>query len=148
MRDLRNLYVRGKHAIIPNLPRPPVSLLGDHGYVCLKDCVADMLGHNVVNTPCKLDIVLSLYITEWSDIFEPSSCKKKRGSYWIKTVTLAPPPSQVHKLTHTYPIVIGLYGDSYEEVEERFAAAIREFSTGSKVMICHGGIEKDIIVYL
>lgn len=47
MRDIRNLYVRGKHAVIPNLPRPPVSLVADHGYVCLRDCVADLLGHGI-----------------------------------------------------------------------------------------------------
>ncbi len=106
MRDIRNLYVRGKHAIIPNLPRPPVSLVADHGYVCLKDCVADLLGHGIgvdsidggtvpyairkssktaaakrildnnVNTPFNSDNVSCRYITRWSDGFEPSSCTK------------------------------------------------------------------------
>ena len=179
MRDIRNFYVRGKNAIIPNLPRPPVSLVADHGYVCLKDCVADLLGHgldvdsidnatvpdvvrkssetaaakrildNVVNTPYNSDNVLCLYITEWSDGFEPSSCtKNNRGSCWIKTVTIAPPPSQLHKLSHTYPIAIGLDGDSHDKVEEKFAAELKEFSTGTKVTFYHGGIKKDIIVYL
>ncbi len=45
IKEVRNLYVRGKHAIIPNLPWPPVTNVGDHGYVLLKDCVADLLGH-------------------------------------------------------------------------------------------------------
>ncbi|MFY7881041.1 MAG: hypothetical protein ACOVR6_01995 [Fimbriimonas sp.] len=179
IKEVRNLYVRGKHAIIPNLPRPPVTNVGDHGYVSLKDCVADLLGHgfdvdsiddaviptvvtkssetkvakgildNFVNTHINSHDVLCLYITEWSDAFEPSSCtKNNRGSCWIKTVTIAPPPSQVHRLTHTYPIAIGLDGESHEEVEEKFAAELREFRNGSNVTFYHGGTRKNITVYL
>jgi hypothetical protein len=85
--------------------------------------------------------VLCIYITEWSDGFEPSSCtKNNRGSCCIKTVTIAPPPSQVHKLTHTYSIAIELDGDSHDKVEEKFAAEMKEFSTGTKVTFYHGGI--------
>jgi hypothetical protein len=106
IKDVQNLYVRGKHAIIPSLPWPPVTNVGDHGYVSLKDCVADLLGHgfvvdsiddalvppvvtkssetkvakriqdNVVNTHIDSHNVLCLHITEWSDAFEPSSGTK------------------------------------------------------------------------
>jgi hypothetical protein len=50
-------------------------------------------------------------------------------------------------LTHTYPITIGLDGDSHEEVEEKFAAELEEFSTVSRVTFYHGGNKKDIMVY-
>jgi hypothetical protein len=45
--DIRNLYVCGKFSILPNLPRPTVFIVGDHGYVSLKDCIADVLGHGL-----------------------------------------------------------------------------------------------------
>jgi hypothetical protein len=45
--DLRCLYVLGKDAIIPNLPRPQVKLVHNHAYVSLKECVADLLAHGV-----------------------------------------------------------------------------------------------------
>jgi len=44
---MRSLYVKGKNAILPNLPRPSVHFIGDHAYVSLFDCVADLLGHGL-----------------------------------------------------------------------------------------------------
>lgn len=48
MRDVRNFYIHGKHAIIQNLPWPPVSVVGDVGHVSLKDCVVDLLGNEFI----------------------------------------------------------------------------------------------------
>lgn len=177
--DIRNLYVRGKFAILPNLPRPPVLIVGDHGYVSLKDCVADLLGHglevdNVValescsvvskvsesaaaqkmlqNVRIKhsnAEKVLCLYIIEWSDAFEPSSCtKNNRGSCWIKTITIAPPSSKNNRLTHTYPVSLGLDGDSHEEIEAMFSAELEAFKNGVDVTFYHGGIKQNVLVYL
>ena len=176
--DLRSLYLVGKDAIIPNLPRPNVTIVSDHAYVSLKDCVADLLGHglpldtirkcsastvsdinqssvaqkmydkacavhnNIVNVIC-------LYITEWSDGFEPSiSTKSNRGSCWIKSVTISPPPSQLHALTHTYPIAIGLESDSHEAVEQLFASELMEFRSGANVTFYHAGQRCNATVHL
>jgi hypothetical protein len=69
-----------------------------------------------------------LYITEWSDAFESSSCtKNNRGSFWIKTITICPPPSQLHKLTYTYPIAIGKDGDDHSQIKKKFAAELKVF---------------------
>ena len=43
--QFRAKYIEGKHALLPTLPRPLVSMVGDHGYASLRDCVADLLGH-------------------------------------------------------------------------------------------------------
>jgi hypothetical protein len=102
MLDFRDLHLHGKHAMIPNLPRPAVSIIGDHAYISLKDCVANLLGHSfllddinddaVPETVTKIsdsfaakkiyskmrtshhcaDNMLCFYITKWSDAFEPS----------------------------------------------------------------------------
>ena len=45
--DLRRLFLKGKHAFLPNIPRPPVNTLKEHSYVSLFDCVIDLLGHGI-----------------------------------------------------------------------------------------------------
>ena len=45
--DLRKLFLKGKHAFLPNLSRPPVNTLKEHSYVTLIDSVADLLGHGM-----------------------------------------------------------------------------------------------------
>jgi len=177
--ELRAKYVEGKHAILPNLPRPPVQQIGEHAYVSLKDCVADLLGHglNVDNinltrgavTVTKISEtqraqrildnagkaaksssnLFALYVTEWSDGFEPSlSIKGNRGSCWIKTITIAPPPDAIHSLSHTYPIALGPDGESHEEIEEKFAEELLSFSTGECLKFYHGGLKCNVDVYL
>ena len=44
---MRSLYIKGKGAMLPNLPRPSVQLIGEHGYISLFECVADLLGHGL-----------------------------------------------------------------------------------------------------
>lgn len=70
---------------------------------------------------------MCLYMMGWRYALEQSCCTENtRGSCSIKTITIAPHPSQVHWLTHTYPIAIGLDGDSHTEVEEKFAAELND----------------------
>jgi len=42
--DLRVNYLRGKYAIMENLPRPKVILFNNHSYVSIRQCIADFLG--------------------------------------------------------------------------------------------------------
>jgi len=44
---MHSLYVKGKNAVLPSLPRPSIRMIGDHAYVSLRDCVADLLGHEL-----------------------------------------------------------------------------------------------------
>ena len=179
MKEIRNFYVRGKNAILPNLPKPSVSVIGTHAYVSLKDCMANILGHGL-----DLDIIISadrstyvsllsecqvakeiyanstknelfsskplcLYITEWSDAFEPSSCtKNNRGSCWIKTVTISPTVLEMHNMTCTYPIAIGKDGDDHGTVEQQFANELQAFREGIAVPFYYGKIKKNVFVYL
>jgi hypothetical protein len=179
MKEIRNFYVRGKNAILPNLPKPSVTVISNHAYVSLKDCVADILGHGL-----DLDIIMSddqinyvsllsecqvaqeiyenstknetfsckplcLYITEWSDAFEPSSCtKNNRGSCWIKTVTISPTVLELHNMTYTYPIAIGKDGDDHSTVEQLFANELQEFREGIAVPFYYGKIKRNVFVYL
>jgi hypothetical protein len=180
---MRSIYVKGKSALLPNLPRPSVTVVDDHAYMSLKDCVADLLGHgyeldsiepsvefshnpegaislisqtvrarrilsNVSKAHQNSSNVLILYITEWSDGFEPASSKGNRNSCWMKTVTIAPPPGLLHSMTHTYPIALGLDGANHEVVEARFAAELEEFRKGINMSFYHGGNKRNVTVYL
>jgi hypothetical protein len=48
MPELRRLYLDGRNAIIPNLPRPQVRVVADHAFVLLSDCIADALAHGLL----------------------------------------------------------------------------------------------------
>jgi hypothetical protein len=176
---IRSLYVEGKDALLPNVPRPQVTIVDDHAYVSLQDCVADLLGHgfeldsieagcqqpgavsninetavarriqnNAVKAHPLSENVLCLYLTEWSDGFEPSSSKNNRGSCWLKSVTISPPPSKIHSLSHTYPIALGLEDQSHGKVEEMFAEELKMFREGQSVTFYHGGKRHNVIMYL
>ncbi len=175
-KDIRSLYISGKQAIIPNLPRPSVASLPNHAYVSLKECIADLLAHgldfDIIHDSTVPQVVSSisdswqakeifrnagndevkklvLYINEWSDGFEPSrSSKSNRGSCWIKTITVAPPALHSHGSMYTYPIAIGSDSVSHEEVESKFALELNEFRTGKNVSFYHGGVKHNVIVYL
>ena len=176
--DIRRMYVRGKHAILPNLPQPKVQWLGNHGYVSLRDCIADLLGHGtevalldnkrkrddiscIEDSPCCRSIwknatalypgedILCMFAVEWSDDFEPStSVKSNRGSVWLKSVTISPPHGQQHQLSHTYPVAIGSKDDNHEPIEVAFAKELHALSCGEDNIFFHGGLQKNVRVHI
>ena len=175
---IRKYYVEGTYAILPNLPRPKVQMLGDHAYVSLRDCVADLLAHGFEldtiskNLPGQAvtkisqseraqrilhnaeilhdgTIVLTLYIIEWSDGFEPSSSiKGNRGSCWMKTITISPPANKVHTFCNTYPIALSPDDGNHEEVERAFAKELLSLGSGGRNDFYHGGLKRNVRVHL
>jgi hypothetical protein len=172
------LYVRGKHAILPNLPRPKVQMVGSHAYVSLRDCIADLLGHGcsvdtitprqpdqpVINIShsdraqrilhnSKLlyldDDIMVLYLVEWSDGFEPLIfVKSNSGSCWLKTITISPPPHFLHSCSNTYSIALGMDSDSHGDVEELFAQELQALRKGESNVFYHGGLKCNFHVYI
>jgi hypothetical protein len=47
--DICTFYLEGKWAIIPNLPCPTVTQIGEHVYVTLTVCIVDLLDHGIPN---------------------------------------------------------------------------------------------------
>jgi hypothetical protein len=83
---------------------------------------------------------LVLYFNEWSDDFDPSlsSTRNNRGSVWMKSVTIAPPPNQLHSLKYTYPIALGCKSSSHHVVEEWFAQEALALTSGhDNLFYCH-----------
>jgi len=175
---IRKYYVEGKFAILPNLPRPKVQMLGDHAYVSLRDCVADLLAHgfelDTISKPLPGEAVmkvsqseraqrilrnaeslhdgtnvLTLYLFEWSDGFEPSSSiKGNRGSCWMKSITISPPENKVHTFCNTYPIALSPDDGNHEEVERAFAKELLSLGSGGNNDFYHGGLKRNVRVHL
>ena len=72
---MRRLYLDNKFGIIRNLPRPNVTLVEGHGYVSLKECLADLLAHGV-----ELDAITSSSISS-SVVRNMSESNKARSIY-------------------------------------------------------------------
>ena len=88
-------------------------------------------------------------MNEWSDDFEPHvSIKGNHQASWVKVVMLSPPHEELHSLTHTYPIVIGLKGASHEAVENAFANELIELSSSTKNLVFHGGLKSSIQIHI
>ena len=46
MKLLDQRYLKRKHSFMQNIPRPPVTEIGNHAYVSLKSCIADLLARH------------------------------------------------------------------------------------------------------
>lgn len=132
----------------------PIDVIKDgtpqHKVNQISECVAAKnIYNNMLNSPLGPHNALCLFITEWSDAFEPTvSVKSIRGSCWMKTVTISPPPMQLHSISHTYPRAIGRDGDYHELVEAKFAAELQAFKSGCNLKFYHGGEKTAVLVYL
>ena len=177
--SIRSRYVEGKFSILKNLPRPVVRCIDAHGYVSLKDCIADILAHGLeldiitVQAEQVLDVskiseskyareifdrasslypgekVVVLYFNEWSDDFEPLySSKGTRGSTWLKTVTIAPPPDKLHSLCNTYPIAIGKKSANHELIERQFALEMLQLRNGEHNPFYSSTLKSNVKVYV
>jgi hypothetical protein len=95
---------------------------------CIPDCRASKRIYGRGEKVHGSSPFVCLYITEWSNGFEPSySTKEIRGSCWIKSATISPIHGMMNTLTHTYPIAIGRESDNHECIEAMFRLELNEF---------------------
>ena len=119
------------------------------------ECVADILGHGVIDfaydesaisqiTPIQTlgqstiaqslhqanqsEKFESLFLSLWSDDFEPNYSKTNRGSVWIMTLTIHPPTNQFPNKKMVYPIAVGPKGKSHHKVIEKIMDDIRQMN--------------------
>jgi hypothetical protein len=159
-----NVYIRGKNSLLENIPYPSVTVIDNHAYVSIIDCIAHLLSFSSIFTYVKkhpshsVDVmhitdsrkvqqikdqaasiygdvnVVVLYLTEWSDDFDPSmSTKANRQSCWIKTVSVMSGnvEDNMNNISTTFPIAIGKIGNSHEMVEQQFADELRQLRSGT-----------------
>ena len=71
--------------------------------------------------------LVTLYLFEWSDGFEPNSIKSNRGSVWAKTVTISPTGDARH---NTYPLAFGPAKGDRLELDERYKKDLQSLREG------------------
>jgi hypothetical protein len=127
-----------------SVKRPPLFPIGRTSETPMCRRLFDI---NTVGTDDGLPIPpidLYLWLTEWSDDFEPNdSVKSNRGSVWLKTLTVSPRFGSRHKLLHTYPLAIGGKKVDHEAVEILLSKNLLQLSSpGGVVMYSkrHGGL--------
>lgn len=137
--QLRKFFVEGKSSVFQCLPHPKVFELSDHAFVLPSECIADIMAHGFLDCtpPPKIDQVetmakstvakkiictnekrglKSIFLSIWSDGFEPNYSKTNRGSVWILTLAIITEYSGNPDIAHVYPIAIGPSSNSHVDV--------------------------------
>ena len=71
--------------------------------------------------------MVTLYLTDWSDGFEPNSVKSNRGSIWARTVSISPIGTGFQ---NTYPIAIGPSKSDRFELDRQYQKELLSFREG------------------
>jgi len=79
--------------------------------------------------------LVTLYLTDWSDAFEPNSVKSNRGSIWAMTVSIS--PIGVGR-QNTYPIAFGPAKGDRSELDRQYQKELLSFSKGPLQKIYNG----------
>ena len=75
--------------------------------------------------PSIVQELLVIYITIWSDDFEPNHTRTNRNSTWVMTVNISPPKSYKTSALCTLPIALGRKGQFHDNVRHHFNGEIR-----------------------
>ena len=136
---IRSWIMEGKYALFSNLPHPTVHTLLDHAYLLPSECVAYLLAHGSLvggkkvknyqtlgQSPLAKDIIkvnnypndgcLTVFVSLWSDDFEPNCTKQGRGGVWIMTMTIETADSGHTTIHNTYPLAVGPKGTDHHPV--------------------------------
>jgi hypothetical protein len=64
--------------------------------------------YQTTQNTCNIVVLLHLYITLWSDNFEPNNVKQNKASLcWVFTYSVSPPTNQIHTSANMYIISMG-----------------------------------------
>ena len=137
--QLRSIICEGNRSLISNLPHPEVRTLDDHAYVLPSECIADLLAHGTIDfnhgrtlhqvqslaeSRLGKQIILknnqfqckTIFLSFWSDGFEPNYSKGNRGSVWICTLTVQTAESGTPRINNVYPLAVGPTSSSHQHV--------------------------------
>jgi hypothetical protein len=176
--EIRSMFMEGKNSIMESIPTPMIEKLESHRYISLEESIRDLLGHGHRTEQfrnndkrvmkrlsdsaycvrgmekCKdssEDIIVPIFLTEWSDGYDPNGTSKaNRHSVWVKVVTLSPPHEKRNDVVYTYPVAVGHGKTSHEEVECRFKKELVELGDMDTKKLfyskIHGRIVKVIVI--
>ena len=137
--QLQNIICEGNRSLINNLSHLEVKTLDDHAYVLPSECIANLLAHGTMDFnhgrtiqqvqslaesrlagqiieknnqfQCK-----SIFLSFWSDKFEPNYLKGNCGSVWICTLTVQTAKSGTPRLNNVYLLAVSPKGSSHQHV--------------------------------
>ena len=89
---------------------------------------------------------LTLYITLWSDDFEPNSTKDNRGSVWVMTMTIATPTNNHHTTYNTYVVAVGKKGVDHTPVYDRVMTDLEELATDDRISLYYSKVGGNVRV--
>jgi hypothetical protein len=171
--ELRAIICEGTRSVIENLPHPEVKTLNDHAYVLPSECVADLLAHGTADFnhgrtihevqslaesrlakeisgkndqfQCK-----SIFMSFWSDDFEPNYSKGNRGSVWICTLTVQTSNSGTPRINNVYPLAVGPKGSCHQNIVKLLLDDMKKMErlegTVSSVVMFDGEKKSDVQV--
>ena len=125
---MRHFYIKGKDSLFNNLPHPNFENISGHACCKPSECLADIMAHGRLDFRCNKKSVQSLgesptaielqiadnefgcksvFLSLWSDDFEPNYSTKSKGSVWMMTMTIQTNKSGNPNYYCVYPIIIG-----------------------------------------
>ena len=171
--QMRSTIYEGKNSLLENLPYPSVNVIGEYAYIKPSQCIKDLFAHGHMHGHSALpkfekssrvthglgtSIVAKkflpdrppdvpepnfLYLSFWSDGFEPNYSKLNRGSAWLKTMTIHTnnPEAAFAPITHVYPIAVGPKGNDHDTVEKEILKDLMELQLSTSV---YDGAKKEL----
>ena len=150
---LRSQLCEGQFSVYTNLPHPKVRILFDHAYVLPSECIADLMAHGNIDIEAKKTIghmqslphsplaqnlqaqdsghdCKIIYLSLWSDDFEPNYSKGNRGSVWLMTLTIQTLKSGNPSMMQVYPIACGPKGKDHQQVTQILLKDINNLKKG------------------
>ena len=148
--EIRKTICEGKFCLRENLPHPQVySDIPKHAYLLPSQCIADCLAHGLLDnredkhpyqtlpkSPMAMRIstankalgARSIFLTLWSDDFEPNNLKDNRGSVWLQTLSIQTESSGTLTTHHVYPIIVGPKGSDHNDAMETIWNDLKKIS--------------------
>jgi hypothetical protein len=86
------------------------------------------------NSPAPQIPIIPLFITLWSDDFDPNkSIKNNRQSCWIKTITIFTMDMEGKKRSSTYPLTLAMKGKNHDIIEQYYMSQIISLKEGELI---------------
>lgn len=84
----------------------------------------------------ELDLV-TLFLIEWSDGFEPNTAKTNRGSVWAKTISISP-RKDAASLQNTYPLSFGPAKGNKDLISRKYQQELQSLKEGDFHVMYNG----------
>ena len=173
--DIRRVYCEGRFSVAKNIPIPTITCKDDHSYILPSEMIRHMLAHgidvdvtadrpssglfatsegraavNKINSDSNDEVPtkLVIWISGWSDDFEPNSTIVNRGSIWAFTLTVSPPTNSRTKSHNSAVIALAGKSADHRVVIKAIMDDVRKCQGNTQRMYIGGNVKRIIPVRL